>query len=202
MIKLVISTESRVNHRPKRRPKLLPRGQLVETVNIAQPIGYQCGLRELLMPLRVWTALIADRLNDALGFYELAARQKHLPSMVDTAAGYLEKKEVERGLLWYKKAAIQGSDIAQYELGVAFWEGRILERNETKAEFLWRESAGQGRHIEAMFNLGQLLSRKERMQDWDRNSPTHGEVVLEKIWEPLYWLHKACRLGTFYAEDE
>ncbi|CAD7950674.1 unnamed protein product [Amoebophrya sp. A120] len=102
---------------------------------------------------------------EALRWYEAAAQRRHVPSMVDAASGFFRLKKFDKAIAFYKKAAAKGNDIALYELAVLFSEGSVVFRNSTKAAFLFAESAKQGRHVSAMYNLGRLLEEEEEHQE-------------------------------------
>ncbi len=99
---------------------------------------------------------------EALQWYEYAAKLNHPPAMVALAAGNLARKprtkgSLEKGLKWYRRAAEKGNEIASYELSTLYSEGKIVEKNVTRARVLLEESTASGRHLAAMYNLASLL---------------------------------------------
>lgn len=59
---------------------------------------------------------------------------------------------------WYKRAAKQGLDEAQYNLGYIFESGEVVPKNLKKAIEFYRKAAEQG-HIKAqnrLFDLGYI----------------------------------------------
>ncbi|CAD7968731.1 unnamed protein product [Amoebophrya sp. A25] len=157
-----------------------------------------------------------DNLQDALKWYEAAANRKHVPSMLDTAAGYAQQGNWDKALAYYKKAAMRKNEIALYELGVLFQQGRVVPRNFTKAAYLYSEAVvPRGRHVSAMYNLGRLLdeeaaeeaeekkrgSRKKRSKDVVVDLDMIREHVEKDEWrESKHWYAQACEKGKEYLE--
>jgi len=55
--------------------------------------------------------------------------------------------------MWYRKAAEQGNEKAQNNLGLLYWFGNGVEKDKTEAVRWYRKAARQG-NANAMFNLG------------------------------------------------
>ena len=46
--------------------------------------------------------------------------------------------------MWFQKAAEQGHDMAQYSLGMCYFNGKGVARSESRAVFWFKEAAIQG----------------------------------------------------------
>ncbi len=76
--------------------------------------------------------------------------------------------------------AEKGNMEAQYNLGVAYFNGIGVEQNEAHAVLLWRKVARQG-HVEAQYNLGFAYAT--------------GNGVPRDLFEAVYWWREAARQG-------
>lgn len=123
------------------------------------------------------------------------------------------------------KLASQGNPVAQYHLGLLYYQGHGLPENELHAVYWWREAAAQG-DKDAMFQLGSayLLSAQvaKTVPDPDREaaiwyfqaaSAGHAEAqyhlgllfltgkgVVADPREAARWLHKAADQGYAQAQ--
>ena len=73
--------------------------------------------------------------------------------------------------------ANQGDAEAQYNLGVAYYNGEGVEQSHSKAVYWYQKSAEQG-DAEAQYNLGVAYY--------------NGEGVEQSHSKAVYWLRKAC----------
>ena len=73
--------------------------------------------------------------------------------------------------------ANQGDAEAQYNLGVAYYNGEGVEQSHSKAVYWYQKSAEQG-DAEAQYNLGVAYY--------------NGEGVDKSYSKTVYWLRKAC----------
>jgi TPR repeat protein len=58
-------------------------------------------------------------------------------------------------LEWYEKAAAQGSDAAQNNLGLLYYNGKGVRKNYAQAAGWFEKAAAQG-NVLARYNLGAL----------------------------------------------
>lgn len=68
------------------------------------------------------------------------------------------KADPQQSLVWMNKAAKGGHIAAQYELGVAYFQGKVLKKNEKKAIDLITRAA-EGGHPGAAYTYGVLLMK-------------------------------------------
>ena len=57
-----------------------------------------------------------------------------------------DKYNLQQAIYWYEKAANQGVDISQYELGNLYYEGEGVEKDLQKAMYWYKKAAKQGLH--------------------------------------------------------
>lgn len=67
-------------------------------------------------------------------------------------------KDMKKALVWYRKAALQGSSLVQFNLAVLYENGRGTEVNFAEANEWYRKAAVQGDPL-AIGNLGMLYIR-------------------------------------------
>src|SRR3989339_10642 len=67
-----------------------------------------------------------------------------------------------KAFFWYEKAAEANLAIAQYNLGMIYFEGAIVEKDEVKAKELWQKAADQG--LEAAVKLMYSINNYEKLQ--------------------------------------
>ena len=81
---------------------------------------------------------------------------------------YLEKNYTQ-AFEWWKKSAIQGKARAQYNLGVAYYEGWGVEKDYKQAVYWWRKSAIQG-NADAQCSLGTIydIGKPSVKKNYDR----------------------------------
>ncbi|KAG0229820.1 hypothetical protein BGW42_001346 [Actinomortierella wolfii] len=78
--------------------------------------------------------------------------QYHLATMYQTGLG--TKRNVERAVFWYEKAANNGALLAQLRLAGMYYDGRGVEQNHKKAVYWYGKAAVQG-VADAQFRLGE-----------------------------------------------
>jgi hypothetical protein len=72
------------------------------------------------------------------------------------------KEDAEKAFFWYEKAANAGLAIAQYNLGMIYFEGVIVPKDEEKAKELWQKAASQG--LEVAVKLMYSINNYEKLQ--------------------------------------
>jgi len=95
------------------------------------------------------------------------------------------KQDYIKALKWTKKAAEQGMDEAQYNLGIIYYNGYGIKQNYLEAEKWIRKAAEQGLK-DAQYNLGVLYY--------------NGEGVKSNTKTAIIWLKKASAQGHKQAE--
>ena len=67
--------------------------------------------------------------------------------MLNANFGYLlysERNDYEGAMKWYQKAAAQGYAQAEYNIGILYFYGVGVERDEAKAREWWEKAAERG----------------------------------------------------------
>ncbi|NJK91780.1 MAG: sel1 repeat family protein [Blastochloris sp.] len=77
-----------------------------------------------------------------------------------------------KAAIWYEKAANQGHEGAQNDLGLLYYQGRGVKVDGTKAVF-WLEKAAAQNNLNAMVNLGVI---------YDEGKVLPGDPVLAMKW--------------------
>ena len=85
---------------------------------------------------------------------------------------------------WYKKAADQGVDVAQYNVGICYYHGIGVKVDHAEA-FRWTKMAADKGFAGACCNLGYFYN--------------NGVGVQQNIEAALYWTHKAAEKGDLQA---
>jgi TPR repeat protein len=70
--------------------------------------------------------------------------------------------DAKKAFFWYEKASDAGLAIAQYNLGMIYFEGAIVPKDEDKAKSLWEKAAKQG--LEAAVKLMYSINNYEKLQ--------------------------------------
>ncbi len=86
-------------------------------------------------------------------------------------------QDYAQAALWYRKAAEQGDDIAQYSLGTLYYNGQGLPQDYTQALTWYRKAAEQG-YAEAEVQLGRSYYK--------------GQGVPQDYAEAYFWLDLAA----------
>jgi len=71
-------------------------------------------------------------------------------------------QNMQKSFFWYEKAANANLPIAQYNLGMIYFEGSIVEKDEAKAKELWQKAADQG--LEVAVKLMLSINNYEKLQ--------------------------------------
>ena len=72
--------------------------------------------------------------------------------------GWGTEKDLIQAIAWLTRAAEQGDDKSQYELGLRYYEGKDVEQDYAKAIYWYTRAAEQG-HIYAQCNLGYVTPK-------------------------------------------
>ena len=92
----------------------------------------------------------------------------------------------EEAALWYRKAADQGNADAQYKLGVMYFEGRGVARDDASA-IDWFRKAGEGGSAEAELTLAYMYS--------------YGQGAPKDDAQAVIWYRKAAEQGNAKGES-
>lgn len=117
-------------------------------------------------------------------WYEKAALQNHPEAMTALGSIYRQKKDFNKAMLWFKKAAELGFAPAQTKVGVLYDFGYGVERNQ-KLAAEWYLKAAEKNHTQAMYNLASMYLK--------------GEGVEKNVEQALAWLEKAAALDEVSA---
>ena len=86
----------------------------------------------------------------------------------DFVNDYGVKKDWQKAIEWYTKAAEQGYAEAQYTLGMRYAEGKGVKQDWQKAIEWYTKAAEQG-HAEALYTLGMYYAKGEGVEeDWKK----------------------------------
>ena len=108
--------------------------------------------------------------------------------------GNIYKKEYnyEEAFKWYRKAALGGDDISQYNLGYLYYKGLGTYKDYEKSFEWYRESAEKG-NINSQYNLGYMYEKglgkprnPERAFDWYYKSAKGGDSSAQYNLGHLY----------------
>ena len=72
------------------------------------------------------------------------------------------EQNMSKAFFWYEKAADSNLAIAQYNLGMIYFEGAVVEKDEIKAKELWQKAANQG--LEVAVKLMLSINNYEKLQ--------------------------------------
>ncbi len=92
--------------------------------------------------------------------------------------------KIEEGINWIKKSSDQGNPVAQCFLGVSYFEGNFIEKDQEKGIEFYRKSAIQG-----------YQPAQSRLAD----CYLYGWVVKKDQLEALKWYHLAAQQGDTLA---
>ena len=95
-------------------------------------------------------------------------------------------KDYKLAISWYTKAADQGNDDAQYNLGLMYYDGKGVTQGHEQAAYWFGNAAVQG-NADAQVYLGYMYSS--------------GEGVTKDYKQAEYWYRKAVAQGNDYAEN-
>lgn len=104
----------------------------------------------------------------------------------EVAAGMMRAAvpQPSEAAIWFREAAINGLDVAQFNLGVMYEAGRGVPRDETRA-LLWYHSAAEQGHPLAQYNLGRLYAL--------------GQGIPQSDAEATRWFQRAAARGVAMA---
>lgn len=127
-----------------------------------------------------------------------------------------------KAVYWYRKAADQGYDDAENNLGDMYYDGLGLPQDFKKAAAWYRRAAEQG-HAEAQYKLGVLYGDGQGVQQdfkiavtWYRKAAEQGHAsaqsnlgnmyhfgmgVAQDYKEAVTWYRKAAEQGLAYAQN-
>lgn len=102
---------------------------------------------------------------------------------------YYQKKDYDKAVYWFEKAAEQGIVEALYNLGVCYANGEGVSQDYTTAAYWYEKAAEQG-YAKAQLNLGHLYFH-------------YNGVGIKFDWEKaLYWYEKAALQGNAKAQTQ
>ena len=96
-----------------------------------------------------------------------------------------KSKDYSEAIKWYRKAADQGYDRAQYNLGIMYYNGQGVPQDYSEA-FKWLRKAAEQGHAKAQSWIGAMYS--------------HGQGVPQDYSEALKWYRKAADQGNADAQ--
>jgi len=120
------------------------------------------------------------------------------------------KKSIAQAIYWYRKAAFQGHEVAQYNLNIIFLEGPKRFRNK-KAAFYWVQKSAKGYYHDGVLALGWhylngigIRKNIEKAIFWYKKSANYHEpkayfslgviyYKFKKFRSALFWLKKAMQ---------
>lgn len=162
------------------------------TVSFAAVAEYEQSLEELTEKL----GAIQD--NEELDSYLTKAYSGDQDAQFKLGAIYSSgesnaRQDHEQSAYWYKKAAEQGHDTAQYNLGHKYLEGKGVEKDIAKA-IKWWEKAAEQQHELAQFNLGRayylgigVKKNIEKSRLWFTQAANNNEVRSMAILKKMNW---------------
>jgi len=149
-------------------------------------------------------------LEQALGWYSIAAQQGHAKAQYALAA-LLEPDGTDSAVSWYSKAAEAGLAEAQSALGRLYQEGRLVRADYLKSQQWYARAANLG-SPQALFALSQLLDSDTDTLSFDycRQAAEGGDVkamyrlgqkyergvgVSQNLSKAFAWYESAARQG-------
>lgn len=122
----------------------------------------------------------------ALAKLESAAKGGVRAAQMALGGYFYSKHHLAKAIHWYKKAAEQGDDEAENNLGFAYGHGLGVRIDYTKARYWFTKSAEQG-NAGAQNNLGDLFY--------------FGKGVPKNYVKANYWYKKAAKQGLVDAQN-
>ena len=125
-----------------------------------------------------------------LVFYPAAAQAQQpdeatLRAWFEKGIEYSENKDYEEAVYWLRKAADQGHEVAQNNLGYMYEKGYGIAKDYKKAVYWYRKAADQGYEV-AQNNLGYMYEK--------------GYGIAKDYEEAVYWYRKAADQGYAAAQ--
>ena len=93
--------------------------------------------------------------------------------------------EYKKAAKWFKKSAEQGVALAQFNLGLMYYEGEGVAQNYVQAIYWFKKSAEQG-YASAQYNLGVMHDK--------------GQGVAQNNTQAIYWYKKSAEQGVALAQ--
>ena len=130
----------------------------------------------------------------AIYYLEKAAEKGDLDSQYSTALYYLNTKQYEKALTWFRKAAKQGHAGATYYCGNMLYNGIGVEKNQTDGlKFL--KSASNKNFIMADYLLGRIYYEGDGVVKDAKTAVTYLRKAANKGNEKAKWLLGLCYLN-------
>jgi TPR repeat protein len=150
-----------------------------QSINLEEEHPRIKGLKEVLATLE---EQIDDRIQDILAGLKLRvksskAQVEKLQTDVTDAKQQEEDMREKEAVKWYRKAAEQGDATAQYSLGLMYYNGKGVPKDDVEAVKWYRKAAEQG-DATAQFYLGVMYAA--------------GKGVPEDDVEAVKWYRKAA----------
>lgn len=142
--------------------------------------------------------------------------QKIVGDMYYWGWGDVLPKDYDQAVIWYKRAAMNGSPEAKFSIGVLYEQGLGVPADFAMA-FKWYKSAAEDGNVEAQFNLGNIYSKgagvpqnqdqafmwyKRAAEQGDRDSQYNlgnryatGNGVEQNLVEAYKWYSLAANAG-------
>lgn len=112
---------------------------------------------------------------------------------VDESAAAKSRGDYATALAEFKAAADQGDAVAQYNLGLMYYNGQGVPRDDQLAAAWFRKAADQG-HAVAQYNLGLMYAIGQGVpQDykqaaaWYRKAADQGDAAAQSSLGDMYW---------------
>ena len=105
--------------------------------------------------------------------------------MVDKGLEFFKNKEYAEAVSWYRKAAEQGTDVAQFNLGLMYEVGRGVTQNDAEAVSWYRKAAEQG-NASGQLSLGSMYAI--------------GRGVTQNYAGAVSWFRKSAEQGNADAQ--
>lgn len=103
----------------------------------------------------------------------------------------MPRSDATEAVKWYRLAADQGDDMAQFNLGTMYENGRGVSQNYVEAAKWFLKAANQG-NVDAQFNLGRLYGLGDGVPQnvvvghmWLNLSAVKGDPTASKLRDAL-----------------
>ncbi len=117
--------------------------------------------------------------------------------------GQMCGSDYEQAFSWFQKAADQGHDSAQNQLGLCYYEGKGVEQDYRKAAAWYQKAADQGYDV-AQYHLGNCYYHGEGVeQDYGKAVAWYRKAVEREFANPwaAYQLGECYRYGNGVEQD-
>ncbi len=150
------------------------------------------------------------------GCPEVTYSETTISEWYSTAKGYYDKDQYSSAYPWFKRAADQGHDDAQFYLGYMYKNAKGVERDYKKALYWYTKSAEQGdsgsqNNLAVMYDEGQGVTEDDELAVfWYRKAANNGsknamvnlgdmyrvgEGTTQDFTEAMKWFRKAADKG-------